>query len=92
MTEMNRRTVLTLGAALGLTSLAVPHAASAWSWSPKRSVLGSGSGVDPQWVWDEELDRIMAAAISDGHVPAINTAMADWVDNSDPLHRASRPT
>lgn len=82
-TEMNRRTVLSLGAALGLATALAPTAG--WSWSPKGSVLGTGSGVDPQWVWDDELDRIMAAAITNGQVPAINTAMGSWVNNNDPL-------
>jgi len=83
MLEVNRRTVLTLGAALGLTSVVAPTAA--WSWSPARSVLGSGDGVDPQWVWDDDLDRIIADAITNGHVPAINTAIGNWVDNNDQL-------
>lgn len=83
VTEMNRRTVLTLGAALGFGSVLAPGVA--WSWSPARSVLGTGSGVDPQWVWDDEIDRIMASALDNGHVPQINQAMAKWVNNRDPL-------
>lgn len=74
MPEMTRRTVLTLGAALGLTGVIAPSAA--WSWSPARSLLGSGDGADPAWVWDDELDRITADAITGGQVPAINSAMA----------------
>lgn len=83
MPEMTRRNVLTLGAALGLTSVIAPTAA--WSWSPSRSIIGSGSGVDPQWVWDDELDAIMAAVIQNGQVPAVNSALSYWVNNDDPL-------
>lgn len=84
MPQMNRRGVLTLGAALGLTGVATRPAA-AWSWSPAGSVLGGGSGTDPQWVWDDDLDRIMASIVDRGQVPAINDAILPWVDNDDPL-------
>ncbi|MCX6501707.1 MAG: oxygenase MpaB family protein [Microbacterium sp.] len=83
MSEISRRSVLTLGAALGLTGVLAPQAA--WSWSPARSVLGTGSGTDPQWVWDDDIDRIMAAVTDAGQVPAVNTAIAPWVNNNHPL-------
>ncbi|WP_460800417.1 oxygenase MpaB family protein [Microbacterium sp. GXF6406] len=83
MPEMNRRTVLTLGAALGLSGVLAPTAA--WSWSPSRSILGSGDGADPSWVWDDDLDRIMADVLINGQTGAINTAMAAWVNNNDPI-------
>ncbi|WP_244857533.1 oxygenase MpaB family protein [Agromyces archimandritae] len=89
---MNRRTVLTLGAALGLGGVFAPQAAQAaqagrspWTWSPTRSVLGSGSGTDPQWVWDDDIDRIMANVIDSGQVPAVNQAILPWVHNNQPL-------
>ncbi|MFF2370309.1 oxygenase MpaB family protein [Agromyces sp. NPDC058110] len=88
MPEMNRRTVLTLGAALGLGGVATSGGA-AWSWSPSGSVagaartaLGGGSTVDPQWVWDDDIDRIMANVITSGQVPAVNHAMRNWTYNS----------
>ncbi|WP_430646211.1 oxygenase MpaB family protein [Agromyces sp. GXS1127] len=79
MPDITRRSVLTLGAALGLAGAASPSAA--WSWSPAGSVLGTGSGVDPQWVWDDDIDRIMAGIIDGGQVPAVNYAMRNWVYN-----------
>ncbi|WP_127793118.1 oxygenase MpaB family protein [Agromyces sp. LHK192] len=91
MPELNRRTVLTLGAALGLTgaAAAAPGVASAapraWSWSPAGSVIGSGSGVDPQWVWDDEIDQIMANVITSGQTAQVNTAMRNWVNNWQPV-------
>ncbi|WP_243060646.1 oxygenase MpaB family protein [Nocardioides sp. SR21] len=86
MPQMNRRGVLTLGAALGLTGVAsAAHPPAAWSWSPTGSVLGTGSGVDPQWVWDDTIDRIMASVVQNGQVPAVNEAILPWVDNNDPL-------
>jgi len=83
MPEMSRRSVLTLGAALGLAGVAIPRAA--WSWSPVGSVLGSGAGTDPQWVWDDEIDRIMATVIDSGQVPAVNAAIGSWVNNNQPV-------
>ena len=83
MPEMTRRSVLTLGAALGLAGVAIPKAA--WSWSPAGSVLGTGSGVDPQWVWDDDLDRIMASVISSGQTAAVNDAILPWVNNWQPV-------
>lgn len=82
MTTVSRRRVLSLGAALGLTGALAP-AGAAWSWGPSGSIAGTGSGVDPQWVWDDELDRIMASVIEGGQVPSVNTAYADWVNNND---------
>lgn len=92
---MNRRTVLTLGAALGLAGAVGPTAAHAapapWSWSPRGSVAGNGSGTDPQWVWDEEIDGILARTLDNHQVPAINQAYASWVNNNDPIPSAGIP-
>lgn len=84
MENLNRRSVLSLGAALGFAGALQPGAA--WSWSPSGSIAGSGAGVDPQWVWDPEIDRIIANVIDNGQVGAINDAMRTaWVDNADPV-------
>ncbi|MCT9821531.1 DUF2236 domain-containing protein [Microbacterium sp. W1N] len=90
MAELTRRGVLTLGAALGLAG--ATQTSTAWSWSGSQSVLGpaaaalgGGSTVDPQWVWDDQIDAIMASVIQNGQVPAVNAAILPWVDNSDPL-------
>lgn len=84
MPEMNRRSVLTLGMALGLGGVLAPQAA--WSWPASRSLLGvGGTGVDPQWVWDDEIDRIMAGVQTGGLVPSVNAAIGSWVHNHQPV-------
>lgn len=83
MPEMNRRAVLTVGAALGLAGAVAPSAA--WSWSPSGSVAGAGAGVDPQWVWDDEIDRIIATMIQNGQTAQVNSAMDGWVNNWQPV-------
>jgi hypothetical protein len=74
MSDLSRRNLLTLGAALGLAG--VTGAATA---------VAAPAGPDPWWVWDDEVDRLMAGLLDTGQVPAVNTAMRSWVDNDDPL-------
>jgi hypothetical protein len=74
MSDLSRRNVLSLGVALGLAGVA--SAAPAWA---------SSAGTDPWWVWDDEVDRLMAGLLEGGQVPAVNTAIRSWVDNGDPL-------
>ncbi|WP_338702595.1 oxygenase MpaB family protein [Streptomyces sp. Q6] len=83
MSNLSRRRMLSLGAALGLASAA--GTGTAWAWSPSGSVAGAGAGVDPEYVWDDEVDRLVASLIDSGQVPAVNTAMESWVNNGDPL-------
>ena len=83
MSNLSRRSVLSLGAALGLVTVA--GAAPAWAWSPAGSVAGTGTGTDPWQVWDDEADPLAAALLDNGQVPAVNTAMQSWVNNNDPL-------
>ncbi|MDI3417808.1 oxygenase MpaB family protein [Streptomyces luteolus] len=83
MGNLSRRRVISLGAALGLVGAASP--AAAWAWSPKGSVAGAGTGTDPEYVWDDEVDRLLVSLIENGRVPAVNAAMESWVDNDDPL-------
>lgn len=75
MSNLSRRNVLTLGVALGLVSVAgtVP----AWA--------GTVAGSDPWWIWDDEVDRLLAGLLDSGQVPAVNTAMRSWLNNNDPL-------
>jgi hypothetical protein len=84
MSTVSRRNVLSLGAALGFTGALAP-AGGAWSWAPSGSIAGTGTGVDPQWVWDDEIDRIMAGVIDAGQVPAVNQAYGAWVNNNDAI-------
>ncbi|EHR49400.1 hypothetical protein (DUF2236) [Saccharomonospora marina XMU15] len=83
MSSLNRRRALSLGAALGLASVA--GTAPAWAWSSTGSIAGTGTGADPWWVWDDEVDRLLAKLLEAGEVPAVNTAMESWVNNSDQL-------
>lgn len=83
MSNLSRRRALSLGAALGLAGAA--GTAHAWAWSPAGSMAGTGTGTDPWWVWDDEVDRLMASVLEAGQVPAVNDAMASWVNNNDPL-------
>jgi hypothetical protein len=77
MSDLSRRNILSLGVALGLVSVA--DAVPAWASSP------ASAGTDPWWVWDDAVDRMMAAFLDGGQVPAVNTAMRSWVNNHDPL-------
>ncbi|GGS99507.1 MULTISPECIES: oxygenase MpaB family protein [Streptomyces] len=83
MENLNRRRVLSLGAALGLVSVTAP--AKAWAWPSADSVAGSGTGADPAYVWDDATDPLMASLLDKGLVPSVNKAMASWVNNGDPL-------
>lgn len=83
MPNLSRRRVLSLGAALGLVS--ATSTTNAWAWSPTGSVAGTGTGTDPEYVWDDEVDQLVASLFDNGQVPAVNTAMASWVNNNDPL-------
>lgn len=58
---------------------------NAWAWSPTGSIAGTGAGTDPEYVWDDEVDQLVASLLANGQVPAANTAMASWVNNNDPL-------
>jgi hypothetical protein len=79
MSNLSRRNVLSLGVALGLVSATA--AVPAWA----APAAGTAAGTDPWWTWDDEVDRVMAALLDSGQVPAVNTAMRSWVNNNDPL-------
>jgi hypothetical protein len=83
MENLSRRSVLTLGAALGLVGLT--GTSQAWAWSPAGSVAGTGTGADPWSIWDDAADPLLASLLDNGQIPAINTAFQSWVDNGDPL-------
>lgn len=85
MDGLSRRKMLTTGGALGALGalgLAAPaNARPLWTWAPDTSVAGSGSGVDPQWVWDEQADPVLAAVLDRGGIAAINDQLATWTRN-----------
>ncbi|GAA2797250.1 oxygenase MpaB family protein [Saccharopolyspora taberi] len=83
-----RRILLTGGAmgALGAVSMAAPaQALTAWTWSPSGSVAGSGSGIDPRWVWDEAADPLLSSLLDRGAVPEVNRLLWDWTRNDQDL-------
>jgi hypothetical protein len=82
--ELNRRRLLAAGGALGALG-ALSATAPAWSWSPAGSVVGSGAGADPRWVWDDAADPVLAAVVDSGDVPEINALLRTWTRNDQPL-------
>ncbi|GAB2832591.1 oxygenase MpaB family protein [Actinocorallia aurea] len=84
MENLSRRRVLTLGAALGLTSVAL-EAPSVWSWSSKGSIAHADTITDPFQVWDPAADQVAARLLADGSIPAVNAAWNTWRLNKDPL-------
>ncbi|MFE5393632.1 oxygenase MpaB family protein [Streptomyces sp. NPDC056568] len=89
MDDLSRRKMLIMGGglgALGAVGAASPARARAlWTWAPSGSVAGKGAGVDPEWVWDEEADPVLAAVIDRGDVPKVNAALRQWTHNDQPL-------
>src|SRR5687768_11175466 len=83
MQNLSRRSVLTLGAALGLAGVADPS--KAWAWSSAGSIAGTDTITDPWGVWDDATDPLVASLLRNGQVPAVNTAFESWVKNGDPL-------
>ncbi|RFU83990.1 DUF2236 domain-containing protein [Streptomyces triticagri] len=83
MTNLSRRRALSLGVALGLVG--ATGSGTAWAWPPAGSLAGTGTGTDPEYVWDDEVDELLVSLIEGGHIPAVNRAMESWVDNDDPL-------
>lgn len=73
MSDLSRRNVLSLGVALGLVSATA--AVPAWA----------APAGDPWWVWDDEVDGLVAGLLDGGQIPAVNTAMRTWVNNDDAL-------
>ncbi|MEU3977949.1 MULTISPECIES: oxygenase MpaB family protein [Streptomyces] len=61
------------------------HARSLWTWSPSSSVAGTGEGLDPDWVWDEEVDQLLARVFERGQVHQVNAALSRWTRNDQAL-------
>jgi hypothetical protein len=89
MDGLSRRKMLITGGTLGTfgaLGIASPaRARSLWTWAPSGSVAGAGAGVDPDWVWDEEVDELVAAVIDRGDVPRVNELLRTWTRNDQPL-------
>ncbi|NUP63639.1 MAG: DUF2236 domain-containing protein [Nonomuraea sp.] len=88
MDKLSRRNVLKAGGALGALgalSIATPAQAQSWTWSPTGSVAGTGAGLDPRWVWDEEADPLVASILDRGEVARVNELLRTWTRNGQPL-------
>ncbi|HWJ82313.1 MAG TPA: oxygenase MpaB family protein [Nocardioides sp.] len=86
MEPLSRRSMLLGGSALGAVgALGLVLPAPAWSWSPTGSVLGTGTGADPRWVWDDQADPVVAALFERGEVDRVNELLAGWTHNDQPL-------
>lgn len=86
MDGLSRRSVLWGSGAVGAVgALGIVAPTPAWSWSPARSVIGSGTGMDPKYVWDDEADRVVAAVFERGEVDLVNDLLAGWTHNDQPL-------
>ncbi|ANZ43236.1 Latex clearing protein [Lentzea guizhouensis] len=88
MDGLSRRNMLIAGGtlgALGALGMASPALAREWTWAPAGSVAGTGAGADPNWVWDDEADQLLASVIDRGDVPRVNQAMRAWTRNDQPL-------
>ncbi|ALC27019.1 MULTISPECIES: oxygenase MpaB family protein [Streptomyces] len=89
MDGFSRRRILTTGGALGalgaLAAASPVNARSLWTWGPSGSVAGKGAGLDPDWVWDEKADPVVAAVIERGEVRKANQALRKWTRNDQEL-------
>ncbi|MER7367790.1 oxygenase MpaB family protein [Nonomuraea wenchangensis] len=86
MDGLSRRNILKAGGALGAVgALSIASPAHAWTWSPTGSVAGTGAGLDPRWVWDEEADPLVASLLDRGDVAQVNTLLRTWTKNGQPL-------
>ncbi|WP_433831675.1 oxygenase MpaB family protein [Actinoplanes sp. CA-015351] len=83
MQNLSRRSVLTLGAALGVTAVADPS--KAWAWSSAESIAAVDTVTDPWKVWDDATDPLVASLLDNGQIPAVNAAFSSWRANGDPL-------
>jgi hypothetical protein len=84
MENLSRRRALSLGAALGLASVAV-DVPKAWSWSSAGSLAATDTVTDPFTVWDPAADQVAAQILADGATASVNTAFHTWTTNSAAL-------
>ena len=59
MTGLSRRGLL-LGGGLGAVGAFGIVSPAPWTWAAEGSVIGSGAGLDPKTVWDDEADAVVA--------------------------------
>ncbi len=86
MSELSRRKLLVSSGALGaLGALGMANPAAAWTWSPSGSVVGTGTGADPRWVWDEVADPLVGSLLERGEVPRVNELLRQWTKNGQEL-------
>jgi endo-cleaving rubber dioxygenase len=84
--ELSRRRMLQGGGVLGAVgALGLVAPSPAWTWSPKGSVVGSGSGTDPRYTWDDDCDAMVALMLERGEVDLVNSRLAGWTRNDQAL-------
>ncbi|MCF3938287.1 oxygenase MpaB family protein [Gordonia sp. Z-3] len=86
MENLSRRNMLKAGGTVGAVgALATVSQATPWTWSPAGSVPGRGSGANPQGVWDDEADPVVAKLLERGQVQRVNELLRGWTKNGQPL-------
>ncbi|WP_183093505.1 oxygenase MpaB family protein [Nocardioides stalactiti] len=85
MAELSRRRLLIGGGVLGAAGTLGVVAPAAWTWAASGSVAGTGTGMDPKLVWDDEADSVVAALFERGEVDRVNELLAGWTHNDQPL-------
>lgn len=98
---LSRRTFLLASGTLGVLGAlgSAPALRPVWAWDPAGSVQGAVDGKakkekkekndaapsDPQLVWDDEADRVVAEIFERGEVRRVNELLRTWTRNDQPL-------
>jgi endo-cleaving rubber dioxygenase len=85
MRAISRRGLLLGGGTAGAVGALGVIAPEAWSWSPRGSMAGSGTGLDPAYVWDDQSDAVIVTMFERGEVDLVNRLLADWTHNGQAL-------
>lgn len=85
MVEVNRRRLLGHGAALGAAGALTLAAGPAWAAGSSGSLASGTWTTDPNTVWDEPADNLVATLLANDNVTTVNTMLKTWVHNSDPI-------
>lgn len=86
MEGFSRRSLLRGSSALGAAgAFGIVMPTAAWTWAPTSSVIGTGTGLDPRQVWDDEADTLVASLFERGEVNRVNELLAGWTRNGQAL-------
>ncbi|WP_109210840.1 MULTISPECIES: oxygenase MpaB family protein [Microbacterium] len=82
MADISRRKLLLAGGAIGaMGALNVVSPVHAWTWNSLGSIAATDSVRDPRFVWDDQVDPVIASLLDRGGVPAVNATLKPWVYN-----------